>query len=164
MDARADASPNHAKRALAFFRLAYTEVQYWLVGLSPEGYHAAQAAAWDELGNFNRVAKHLSAFLENTESAQMRAYLAYAYSRTGRWSDAAREYARVVTIWPDPSVILGLAEAKLELGDIESARALADTVEFGETPPTAAIKEAVDFFRAQLAEASRKSTDRARRD
>ena len=163
MDVNASSSRiPHSTRAVAVLRLAYTELQYWLVGLTPEGYHSAQASAWESLGNFDRAAKHLSSFLAVKENLQMRALLAYCYSRTGRWADAAREYTAVVSSWSHPSIVLGLAEAKLQLGDVAGARVLAELVESEHSPLDPVVQEGVAFLRAELASASNISPERTR--
>ena len=138
------------RQLLAYSRLVYTELQYWLVGLSPEGYHSAQARAWEDLGNFNRAAKHLAAYLENSEKPQMRALLAYCFARTERWADAAREYAAVIAKWPHPSVALGLAEAKLHLGEVAEAHALLAAVEHSSFPLDPAIAHALALLKTEL--------------
>lgn len=154
MDDSANESPSRATRLLAYSRLVYTELQYWLVGLSPEGYHSAQASAWEDLGNFNRAAKHVSAYLENTEKPQMRAFLAYCFARTERWADAAREYAAVIDKWPHPSVALGLAEARFMLGEVAEAHRLLASVEHSNSPLDPAIAHALALLKTELAAAS----------
>src|SRR5262245_36502899 len=107
-----DRDSAHARpRLLAALRLVYTELQYWLIGLTPEDYHWRMASAWEELEKFSRAARHLKSYLQSSENAQVRALLAYFYARLGSWSLAAEEYKTVIAAWPHPTFILGLAEA-----------------------------------------------------
>lgn len=138
--------------ALAGLRLIYTELQYWLVGLSPEGYHASQARAWEDLGNFDRAARHLKAYLDASESTHMRALLAYCYSRLERWPDADREYTRILADWPHPSLVLGLAEAKFHLGEVTRAQELVASVEQPGSTLEPYVKDALDFLKQQMEE------------
>jgi tetratricopeptide (TPR) repeat protein len=151
---------SRASRALAWFRLTYTELQYWLVGLTPEGYHWAQAAAWEDLGNFHRAAKHLSGYLQCSENAQARALLAYCYTRIGSWSLAAAEYTTVLASWPHPSIMLGLAEAKLQLGDLAKARELAEIVERDRPNMEPYVLQALEYLKGNLDAASNKTLER----
>jgi hypothetical protein len=157
LNAAANSNPSRTSRILAGFRLIYTELQYWLVGLTPEGYHHAQASAWEDLGNFDRAARHLRAYLQNSDKPQMRALLAYCYSRLERWPDAAREYTTAITKWPHPSLLLGLAEAKLHLGEIAYAAELAASVERSATPLEPYVARALEFLKPQLQAASNTS-------
>ena len=154
MDNIASASPSRANRITAGLRLIYAELQYWLIGLTPESYHSAKASAWEDLGNFKRAAKHLAAFLESSENSQIRALLAYCYSQMECWSDAAREYTTVIAIWPHPSFVLGLAEARFHLGDVAQARELTASVESSSTALEPFVEQALAFMKAQLAAAS----------
>ena len=151
------APPPRATRVIAVVRLVYTELQYWLLGLTPEGYHSAQASAWEDFGDFNRAAKHLSAYLQKSDSPHVRGLLAYCYSRTQRWPDAAREYAAVIATWPHPSLVLGLAEAKLRLGEVAEAHELVASVERGPTPLEPMVEQALVFLKTQFAAHQRHS-------
>lgn len=153
---------SRTRRILAGLRLIYTELQYWLVGLTPEGYHHAQASAWEGLGDFDRAAKHVRAYLKCTDKPQMRALLAYYHSRLHRWPDAAREYAAAISKWPHPSIVLGLAEAKLHLGDVAHAAELAASVERSATPLEPYVLRALEFLKPQLEAASNTSLERTR--
>jgi hypothetical protein len=143
-------SRHSSSRLLANLRLAWTELQYWLIGLTPEDYHWRMAAAWETLDNFKRAARHLESYLQSSENAQARALLAYFYARLGSWSQAAEEYKTVIAAWPHPSFILGLAEAKFELGDPGSARALADQVEREHPTREPYVEHALQYLRAKL--------------
>lgn len=146
-----DSDSRHASsRLLAKLRLVYTELQYWLIGLTPEDYHWRMATAWEVLENFRRAARHLESYLQNSENAQARALLAYFYARLGSWSLAAEEYKTVIAAWPHPSFVLGLAEAKFELGDSTSARALADQVEREHPTREPYVEHALQYLRARL--------------
>ena len=138
-------------RLFAAFSIAYAELQYWLFGVTPEGYHHAKATAWEKFGNFHRTAKHWAAFLKYEEDVRARGMLAYCYTRLERWEDASTEYERVLKSWRHPSIMLGLAEAKLRLGDLEEARRITDAVESEFSPLEPIVEEGVVFVRNELA-------------
>jgi hypothetical protein len=162
LNAAANSSLSRSNRFLAGFRLVYTELQYWLVGLTPEGYHHAQASAWEDLGNFDRAARHLRSYLQNSDKPQMRGWLAYCHSKLEQWPDAAREYTAAVSKWSHPSLILGLAEAKLHLGEAADAAALAALVESSDAPLEPYVANALELLKRQLKAASNNSLERTR--
>jgi hypothetical protein len=162
LNAAANVGLSRTSRVLAVLRLVYSELQYWLVGLTPEGYHHAQASAWEDLGNFNRAARHLRAYLQNSDKPQIRGWLAYCYSKLGQWPDAAREYTTAISKWSNPSLILGLAEAKLHLGEVAHAAALAALVESADAPLEPYVARALEFLKSQLQVASNTSLERTR--
>jgi hypothetical protein len=146
----ANNSERPPNRLLVTLRLVYAELQYWLIGLTPEDYHWRMASAWEDLGNFDRAARHLKSYLQSSENAQVRALLAYCYARLGSWSLAAEEYRIVIAAWSHPTFILGLAEAKFELGDATSARALAELVEREHPSREPYVQQALLYLRARL--------------
>lgn len=148
-------------RVLAGLRLGYIELQYWLLGLTPEDYHSAMARAWEDWGNLERTAHHLSAYLGYSEDTQIRALLAYCRSRQGAWQQAAGEYATVIEKWPHPSMILGLAEAKLNLGDLQAARELSEQVAREHSPMEPYVQEAYDYLRGLFDQASNPARETA---
>jgi len=162
MNVAANSGPSRTSRILACLRLVYMELQYWLVGLTPETYHHAQASAWEDLGKYDRAAKHLRAYLENSDKPQMRGWLAYCYAKLEQWPDAAREYTTAISKWSHPSLILGLAEAKLHLGDIANAAALAALVEGSDAPIEPYVARALEYLKPQLQAASNTSLERTR--
>jgi hypothetical protein len=153
---------NRTNRVLAVLRLVYTELLYWLVGLTPERYHHAQASAWEDVGNFDRAARHLRSYLKNSDKPQIRGWLAYCYSKLEQWPDAAREYTTAIRKWSHPSLILGLAEAKLHLGEVAHAKALAALVESSDAPVEPYVARALEFLKPQLQAASNTSLERTR--
>ena len=110
-------------------RLGYTELQYWLVGLTPESYHLHQANVWVEMHRYRRAIAHMRAYLTNTENATARWYLAYYHSCVEEWAQSAEEYAKVVPVLPQPVVRLGQAEAELRLGNRARAQEIIDAVD-----------------------------------
>jgi len=144
------------KSKLPLLRIAYTELQYWCVGLTPEGYHWSQGSTWEQYGNHRRAAKHLKLYLKYKENAYARALLAYCYARLSAWEDASREYAAVLTAWPHPSFSLALAEAHLHLGSISQAMVLVAKVEAEHQSPDSPLPGLEDLKR-RVKEASNKS-------
>jgi tetratricopeptide (TPR) repeat protein len=153
MNSEVDAPLVRAKSKLPLLRIAYTEFQYWCIGLTPENYHWSQGSSWEECGDYPRAVKHLNQYLKYKENAYARALLAYCYSRLSAWDDVVREYTAVLAAWPHPSFMLGLAEALLHLGHLQQARALTDEVEskhHSQESPVAGL----DDMKQQLYEAS----------
>ena len=116
-------------QAWCFLRLGYAELQYWLVGLTPESYHLHQANVWVEMHRYRRAIAHMKAYLANTENATARWHLAYYHSCVEEWSQSAAEYAKVVQVLPQPVVRLGLAEAELRLGNRTKGKEIIDAVD-----------------------------------
>jgi tetratricopeptide (TPR) repeat protein len=135
----------------AVLRLIYIEIQYWLVGLTPETYYWAKARAWEDFGDFRRATNSLSAYLKNSDDPQVRALLAYCYARRGDWARTADEYTRVLRKWNHPSIRLGLAEAERALGETEKARELIAELEKEQTPLAPQLEQALAILKGQLA-------------
>ena len=112
-----------------YVRLAYTELQYWLVGLTPESYHLHQANLWVEIRAYRRAIAHMKAYLTNTENATARWYLAYYHTCVEEWSQAALEYGKVAPLLRQPVVRLGQAEAELRLGNRVKGMEIIETVD-----------------------------------
>jgi hypothetical protein len=138
-------------RAGAVFRLAYAEVQYWLVGLTPETYYWTKARAWEDFGDFRRATRNLTAYLRNSDDPQVRALLAYCYARQGDWTRTADEYTKVLRKWNHPSIRLGLAEAERALGEAAKARELIAALEQDGTPLAPQLEQALATLKGQLA-------------
>jgi hypothetical protein len=132
-------------------RLIYIEIQYWLVGLTPETYYWTKARAWEDFGDFRRAALSLSAYLKNSDDPQVRALLAYCYARRGEWARTADEYAKVLRKWNHPSIRLGLAEAERALGEAANARELIAALERDGTPLAPQLAQALATLKGQLA-------------
>ena len=122
-------SVSFPRRLWCLLRLSYTELQYWLIGLSPESYHLHQATVWVEMHAYRRAIVHMKSYLKNTENATARWYLAYYHSCVEEWSQAAEEFGKVVTAMPHPAVRLGQAEAELRLGNRAKAKEIIDAVD-----------------------------------
>lgn len=144
-------SVSAGKKAWCYLRLVYMELQYWLVGQTPETYHLHQAGVWVELNAFRRAIAHMKAYLTNTENATARWYLAYYHSCIEEWSQAALEYGKVAPLLPQPVVWLGQAEAELRLGNRAKAKEIMEAVDRDfpqlEGALLAARKELHDEFR-----------------
>ena len=117
----ADGSPSSFARVAAVWQVAYSELQYWCIGLTPESYHWHKGNAWDVLGNHRRAAFHLAEFLRFADSAYVRGRLAYCYAHLGRWTEASEQYERVNQKYPHPEFALGHARAELRRGNKERA-------------------------------------------
>jgi hypothetical protein len=109
-------------RVVPWLRLGYNEVQYWLVGLLPETYHARAAYYWSQLENHRRSVAHCKRYLAYASSDSMKHLLAYGYGHLGKWSEAAEVLRSVGEIWGKPALALSLAEAELNSGNVLAAR------------------------------------------
>jgi hypothetical protein len=144
-------------RAWCYLRLAYTELQYWLVGLTPEGYHLRQAGVWVEMHAYRQAIGHMRAYLANTENATARWYLAYYYSCVEEWAQAALEYEKVVVVLRQPVVRLGQAEAELRLGNRARAREILDGIDREFPQLDDALREARDELCSELSQEASKT-------
>jgi tetratricopeptide (TPR) repeat protein len=137
-------------RVVPVLKLIWTEAQYWMVGLTPEGYHWSMARSWEQLGNFRRAATHFARYLQNSEDAHVRAMLAWCHTKNGCWDEAVKEYAHVLAVWKHPSLEFGLAESYLELGDIEKARPLIESLEQQVDSLEPAFRVELDILRQRM--------------
>lgn len=131
-------------------RLAYTELQYWLVGLTPEGYHLHQAGLWVEMHAYRKAIGHMQKYLANTENATARWYLAYYHSCVEDWAQSALEYEKVVAVLRQPVVRLGQAEAELRLGNRAKAMEIIDGIDREFPHLDDALREARDDLRKEF--------------
>lgn len=105
------------KALWTYWLLTYAELNYWLVGTSPEGYHWAKARAWSRSDDHARAIEQIRRGLEYSDDLRMRCWLAWQLARIGDWSQAAREYAKVAAVTKQPVAVVGWAEAELRLGN-----------------------------------------------
>jgi tetratricopeptide (TPR) repeat protein len=126
------------------WKLVYIELQYWLLGLTPEHYHHYKAYIYCQLSELEGAVKHYRAYLGNTNDPRIRADLGYALGSLGRWDEALAEYQKVEKEWPHPAIILAVAEAHMRTGDIPTARqqvAKVDSAQIELEPRLQAAKE-----------------------
>jgi tetratricopeptide (TPR) repeat protein len=116
--------PPLARRAGLYVRLIYKELQYWLIGLTPEHYHHYQAVIFSELLRFDAAIKHYRAYLKLTDDPRVRVDLGLLLGTVSRWSEALTEYERALIKWGHPAVRLAIAEAHLRLGNKAEASRL----------------------------------------
>jgi tetratricopeptide (TPR) repeat protein len=116
-------------RARGRLSLAYTELQYWLLGLTHESYHLRQAGVWADLNRYERAISHLKRYLAVTDNVTARSELAFYHSCLQECAQAAQEYAKVTSIWPHPAVRLAHAEAELRLGNVAKGSEIIAAVE-----------------------------------
>lgn len=116
-------------RLRGWLRLAAVELRSRLFGRSPEAYHYGKGLAFQEIGVPSRAVEHYSRLLALRDSARVRALLAFNYAALGRFEDSAREYRQVAQQWPDPWILLTLAQAELLIGNTDAAEAIVSRVE-----------------------------------
>jgi Flp pilus assembly protein TadD len=162
MNVQTNPMPTRAGQLGSILSIAYTELQYWLLGLTPESYHWAQGSAWERLGRYRHAAHHLARYLQSSENTHVRALLAFCYVRIGSWADAAREYSAVLDVWPDPSIAINLAHAQLQLGNTAHARQLVALVEAEHSPLEGDQQLALAALKRQLESASNKTIEPTR--
>lgn len=119
-------------RALALLKVAYTELQYWLVGLTPEAYHLSQSRNYEQLAWYGQAVAHCRKLLLFCEHPETRARLGLCYSFLGNHGESVREYRKAVAAWDNPAVVLGLAQAEFRNGNRETALELLNRVQSSE--------------------------------
>lgn len=122
-------TPPLTERVGAFLKVAYTELQYWLVGLTPEQYHFSQSRNYEQLAWYRQAVHHCRKLLMVCENPETRARLGLCYSLLGNHVESAREYRKAVAAWDDPAVMLGLAQAEFRNGNLETALELMNRVQ-----------------------------------
>ena len=147
------------KRLLIWLQLGFNEITYWLVGDTPEAHHAKAAYLWEGLGRYRRSISHCKRYLAVEEDSGIRAMLGYCYSCLGQWEKAIEEYRALPNPTSDPRIGLGLAEAELNVGNIEEARYILATVSVITENSPDGLSAAVDYMKERLDEASRVAPD-----
>jgi tetratricopeptide (TPR) repeat protein len=139
------------QRLIALLKIAYTELQYWLIGMTPEGYHFEQARNFGQLGNARRAAHHSHEVLKYAEYPEPRARLGFYYATLERYAEAAEHYRKAIQTWPHPSLLLGLAQVELRVGQYQVAVEMLERAERSEMKDEWA--EAIAQVRSELAAA-----------
>ena len=134
-----------------YLKLAYIELQYWLVGLSPEGYYSQKAAVCVGIHEYPRAIRFLKLSLESTNSAAVRAWLAYCHACQGDWANAAAEYERAGAMRPNRHTWLAQAEAELRLGNSQKGLELIAAVEAGNDALDDATRRSCQELRREFA-------------
>ena len=135
---------------MAWFRLIYHQIVYWLVGTSPEAHHANLASAWYELNRYRNCIDHCQKFLSYEDSDHVKAMMAYCFWALGEWEKAASTYRSISKIWSVPSFALGLAEAELQCGNVDEARKIVATVEVSNPSPSYDIALSLEHLKKEL--------------
>jgi len=120
------------QRFVALLKIGYTELRYWLVGMTPEGYHFAQSRNYEQFGAPDRSAHHAREVLTYAEYPEPRARLGYYCAMHGRTAEAAEHYRKATATWPHPAILLALAQAELRLGRHDVAAELLGRAENSE--------------------------------
>jgi tetratricopeptide (TPR) repeat protein len=137
------------QQLVPWLKIALTELQYWLVGMTPEGYHLRQSRNYDQLGSAKRCAHHCEELLKYAEYAEPRARLGYYYASLGQNEQAAEHYRKAAQSWPHPSILLGLAQVELRVGRYEAAVEMLARVETLKHEDD--LHEAIAELRSELA-------------
>jgi hypothetical protein len=117
------------RRFSAFLRIGYTELQYWLVGMTPEGYHFQQSRNYDRIGAVKKAVHHAQQALRYGEYSEPRARLGYYSASQGKYQEAADHYRKAISTWGHPSILLALAQMELRIGNPQAAADLVERVE-----------------------------------
>lgn len=137
---------------MAWLRLLYNHVVYWIVGRSPEAHHANLAESWFELNRYRNCIKHCKRFLSYEDYDQVKAMMAFCYAALEDWGQAAGAYRSISNILSVPSFALGLAEVELRRGNIDEARKIVVTVEVSDPNPTYDVALALEHLNRELSE------------
>jgi hypothetical protein len=118
-----------AERLLLNMKLLYTDIQYWVVGLTPEYYHLHHARLSWRLHDFGTAAKHFLAYFKYTDNPQVRAELGLCFGTIEKWPEALAQYQRAAMSWSDPAVKLAIAEVHLRMGNTDACLAQIKSVD-----------------------------------
>jgi len=136
---------------MAWLRLFYHQIVYWVVGTTPEAHHANLANTWYEL---NRYRSCINNYLNYEDSDHVKAMMAYCYGALDDWEQAAVAYRSISRIWSVPSFALGLAEAELRCGNVEEARKIVATVEVSDPNPKYEVALSLEYLKKNLLESA----------
>lgn len=120
-------------RAIAFLKVVYTEIQYWLVGMTPEGYHLKQGRNYEQLVAYSRAAHHYRRFLEWRDHGEIRARLGICYAMLDMNAESVTQYRKALEQWDHPAIMIGLAQVEFRTGNAEAARQLLQRVQASES-------------------------------
>lgn len=134
---------------LARLNVALTDLQYAILGLDRQSYHLRQSRTYEEAGDYERAAHHARNLLEISEHPETRARLAHSYAMLRRDADAVREFRKAVAQWDHPGIMLGLAQAELRVGNIETARGLLKRIQA--SPRAHDLRSAIRDLQQELA-------------
>jgi TPR repeat protein len=134
---------------LARLKLAVTGLQYAAFGLSRQAYHLRQSRTYEQAGDYERAADHANSLLRISEHPETQARLAHSYAMLRRDADAVREFRKAVAQWDHPGIVLGLAQAELRIGNIETARGLLKRVQA--SPRAHDLRSAIRELQEELA-------------
>lgn len=140
------------QQLVALLKVGFTELQYWLIGMTPEAYHFQQSRNYEQLGASRRSAHHSHEVLKYAEYPEPRARLGYYYATAGKHVDAAEHYRKAVQTWPHPSIMLALAQAELRIGHKQAALDWLERAENSEMKEQ--LQQAIAEVRLELATAN----------
>ena len=135
---------------LAWLRLIYHQIVYWLAGTTPEAHHANLASIWYELGNHRNCIEHCEKYLTYEESDYVKAMLGYSQGALSNWKKAAVAYRSISGLWSEPSFALGLAEAEFRCGNIDKAREIVATVSVSHPNPRYDVAMSLEHLTNEL--------------
>ena len=135
---------------MAWLRLFYHQIVYWLVGTTPEAHHANLANVWYELGRHRNCIEHCEKYLSYEESDYVKAMLGYSQGVLSNWEKAAAAYRSISALWSEPSFALGLAEAELRCGNVDKAREIVATVSVSHPNPRYDIEMSLEHLSKEL--------------
>lgn len=138
---------------MAWLRLIYHQIAYWLVGTSPESHHANLAYVWYDLNRHRNCIDQCQKYLSYQSSDQMLVMMAYCYAALEDWAQTADAYRSLSNIWAIPQAALGLAEAELRCGNLDEARRIIATVEANDPSPPDEVTRALEYLHGELSEA-----------
>jgi hypothetical protein len=116
-------------RSMAWLELSFTALRHAMFGLDEHAYHLRQSRGYERLGDHEKVIAHSRKLLAIGEHPETRARLAYAYLLLRRNAEAVREFRKAAIQWNHPAIVLGLAQAELRSGNVETARQLLEQVQ-----------------------------------
>jgi tetratricopeptide (TPR) repeat protein len=140
---------------MAWLRLVYHHITYWIVGTSPEAHHANLANSWYELNRYRNCIEHCQKYLGYDDSDHVKAMMAYCYGAVGDWENAASAYRSIAKLWSEPSFALGLAEAEHRLGNSQEARKIVATVEVSHPNPPYGLAQSLEQLNQELGNPAR---------
>ena len=136
---------------MAWLKLIYYHVIYWIVGTTPEAHHANLANTWYELDRYQNCIKHCKQYLSYEDSDHVKAVMAYCHGALGNWDEAAAVYRSTSKLWSEPMFALGLAEAELRRGNADEARTIVASIEAGDPNPKHDVALSLERLHGELA-------------
>jgi hypothetical protein len=116
------------KKIWCTVKLIYIHLVYVFVGLDQEYFYMVRANYFTDLGLFSYAIGNYKKILNESTEPRVKAALGYCYIMVGDYDKSVHFYREAYLKSKHPDIVLGLACAILNKGDIEEGRKVLETL------------------------------------